>query len=147
MKRPFLGRGWSFPPTFDPSFFGVEMLEEEADIASSLEILLTTIPGERVMLPQYGCNLEELIFESLDTRMKTLMADKVESAILYHEPRIELESVRLDDSRELEGVVLIGVVYRVKSTNSRFNFVFPYYKLEGTDINLTTTVNLLPDNS
>jgi hypothetical protein len=147
MKRPFLGRGWSFPPTFDPSFFGVEMLEEEADIASSLEILLTTIPGERVMLPQYGCNLEELVFESLDTRMKTLMADKVESAILYHEPRIELESVRLDDSRELEGVVLIGVVYRVKSTNSRFNFVFPYYKLEGTDINLTTTVNLLPDNS
>jgi hypothetical protein len=53
----------------------------------------------------------------------------------------------LDDSRELEGVVLIGVIYRVKSTNSRFNFVFPYYKLEGTDINLTTTVNLLPDNS
>jgi len=147
MKRPFLGRGWSFPPTFDPSFFGVEMLEEEADIASSLEILLTTIPGERVMLPQYGCNLEELVFESLDTRMKTLMADKVESAILYHEPRIELESVRLDDSREIEGVVLIEVVYRVKSTNSRFNFVFPYYILEGTDINLTTTVNLLPDNS
>jgi Bacteriophage baseplate protein W len=147
MNRPFLGRGWSFPPTFDTSFSGVEMLEEEADIASSLEILLTTIPGERVMLPQYGCNLEELVFESLDTRMKTLMADKVESAILYHEPRIELESVRLDDSREIEGVVLIDVVYRVKSTNSRFNFVFPYYKLEGTDINLTTTVNLLPDNS
>jgi phage baseplate assembly protein W len=147
MNRPFLGRGWSFPPTFDSSFFGVEMLAEEADIASSLEILLTTIPGERVMLPQYGCNLEELVFESLDTRMKTLMADKVESAILYHEPRIELESVRLDDSRELEGVALIEVVYRVKSTNSRFNFVFPYYKLEGTDINLTTTVNLLPDNS
>jgi phage baseplate assembly protein W len=122
------------------------MLEQEADIASSLEILLTTTRGERVMLPQYGCNLEELVFESLDTRMKTLMADKVEAAILYHEPRIELESVRLDDSREMEGVVLIEVVYRVKSTNSRFNFVFPYYRLEGTDINLTTTVNLLPDN-
>jgi hypothetical protein len=57
-----------------------------------------------------------------------------------------LERVRLDDSEELEGVVLIEVIYRVKSTNSRFNFVFPYYKLEGTDINLTTTVNLLPDN-
>ena len=74
------------------------------------------------------------------------MADKVESAILYHEARITLESVKLDDSGELEGVVLIEVVYRVKSTNSRFNFVYPYYKLEGTDINLTTTVNLLPDN-
>lgn len=122
------------------------MLEEEADIASSLEVLLTTARGERVMLPQYGCNLEESVFENLDTRMKTLMADKVESAILYHEPRIELERVRLDDSRELEGVVLIEVTYRVKSMNSRFNFVFPYYRREGTDINLTTTVNLLPDN-
>jgi len=144
--RPFLGRGWSFPPTFSRNRAGVEMLEEEADIASSLEVLLTTARGERVLLPQYGCNLEELVFESLDTRMKTLMADKVESAILYHEPRIELERLRLDDSRELEGVVLIEVTYRVKSTNSRFNFVFPYYRLEGTDINLTTTINLLPDN-
>lgn len=122
------------------------MLEEEADIVSSLEVLLTTARGERVLLPQYGCNLEELVFESLDTRMKTLIADKVESAILYHEPRIELERIRLDDTRELEGVVLIEVAYRVKSTNSRFNFVFPYYRLEGTDINLTTTVDLLPDN-
>lgn len=122
------------------------MLEQEADIASSLEILLTTIRGERVMLPQYGCNLEELVFESLDTRLKTLMVDKIETAILYHEPRIKVESVKLDDSRELEGVVLIEVIYRVKSTNSRFNFVFPFYKLEGTDLHLTTTVNLLPDN-
>jgi phage baseplate assembly protein W len=146
MNRPFLGRGWSFPPTFNRTEAAVEMLAEEADIASSLEILLTTARGERIMLPQYGCNLEELVFESLDTRMKTLMADKVESAILYHEPRIDLERIRLDDSRETEGVVLIEVVYRVKSTNSRFNFVFPYYRLEGTDINLTTTVNLLPDN-
>jgi phage baseplate assembly protein W len=146
MDLTFLGRGWSFPPSFNRSIPGVEMLQQEADIASSLEVLLSTALGERVMLPQYGCNLEELVFESLNTRMKTLMADKVESAIIYHEPRIELEKVRLDDSSELEGVVLIEIVYRVKATNSRFNFVFPYYKLEGTDINLSTTVNLLPDN-
>lgn len=142
----FLGRGWSFPPTFNRASGGVTMLEAEADIASSLEILLSTAQGERTMLPKYGCNLQELVFENLDTRMKTLMADKVESAILYHEPRVELESVRLDDSLELEGVVLIEVIYRVKATNSRFNFVYPYYKLEGTDINLTVAVNLLPDS-
>lgn len=123
------------------------MLEDEADIASSLEILLTTALGERVMLPQYGCNLDEMVFESLDTRIKTLMADKVESAILYHEARVQLESVRLDDRNGLEGIVIIDVVYRVKATNSRFNFVFPYYKSEGTDINLTPMISLLPDNS
>lgn len=145
--RSFLGRGWSFPPTFDPQLPGVRMLEHEADIASSLEVLLSTALGERVMVPQFGCNLDELVFESLDTRMKTLMADKIESAILYHESRIELESVRLDDGAGLDGVVLIGIVYRVRATNSRFNFVFPFYRQEGTDINLTTAVRLLPDDS
>ena len=139
----FIGRGWSFPPNFNHVSGSVDMLEQEADIASSLEILLGTVRGERVMLPQYGCNLDELIFENLDTRMKTLMTDKIESAILYHEPRIEIEKVSLDDTRELEGIVLIEIVYRVKTTNSRFNFVYPFYKLEGTDINLTTKVSLI----
>lgn len=146
MDNSFLGRGWSFPPSFDLANGSVNMLEREADIASSLEILLGTLRGERIMLPQYGCNLDELLFENLDTRMKTLMADTIESAILYHEPRVELESVVLDDSQELESIVLIEIIYRVKSTNSRFNFVYPYYKLQGTDINLTATVNLLPDS-
>lgn len=121
------------------------MLEEEADIASSLEILLTTALGERTMLPEYGCNMDELVFESLDTRMKTLMADKIETAILYHEARIELETVRLDASQALQGMVVIEIVYQVKTTNSRFNFVFPYYKLEGTDIHPAATVTLLSE--
>lgn len=147
MNQDFLGRGWSFPPTFTRDRDSVVMLEQEADIASSLEILLSTAQGERILQPLYGCNMDELLFENLDTRMKTLMADKIESAILYNEPRIDLESVNLNDNQELEGVVLIEVIYRVLSTNSRFNFVYPYYKLEGTDINITTAVNMLPDNT
>ncbi|MFV0436030.1 MAG: GPW/gp25 family protein [Desulfopila sp.] len=147
MADDFLGRGWSFPPAFSRAEGGVKMLEGEADIASSLEVLLGTSLGERVMLPQYGCNMQELVFENLDTRMKTLMADKIESAILYHEPRIWLMRVTLAESSEAEGVVLIEIVYRVKSTNSRFNFVYPYYAIEGTDINLTATVKLLPDET
>jgi uncharacterized protein len=145
--RPFLGRGWSFPPTFDRAADGVRMLEGEDDVASSLAILLSTARGERVMVPQYGCNMDELVFEDLDTRMRTLMADKIASAILYHEPRVELERVGVDDDpvEALEGRVLIGVTYRVRETNSRFNFVYPYYRDEGTDINLTTAVQLLPD--
>jgi phage baseplate assembly protein W len=145
MVRDFLGRGWSFPPDFGSPAAGVTMLEDEADVASSLHVLLSTRPGERVMQPRYGCNLSELLFENLDTRMKTLIADKIESAILYFEPRVKLDRVTLDDTDILDGVVMIQVSYTVKSTNSRFNFVYPYYIREGTDINLTTT-DLLPDN-
>ncbi len=141
----FLGRGWSFPPSFNRLSKSIDMLEQEADIASSLEILLTTSPGERVMIPEYGCNLEELVFEALDTTTKTLVIDKIESAILYFEPRIELEKINLNNFRELEGIIQIEIVYRVRATNTRFNFVFPFYKQEGTDLNLTTTIQLLPD--
>ncbi len=83
------------------------MLEQEADIVSSLEVLLTTTIGERVMLPDFGCNLQDLVFESLDTTMKTLMADRIKTALLYYESRIDAESITLDDSRELEGVVCV----------------------------------------
>lgn len=147
MKLAFLGRGWSFPPTFYESLNEVEMLEEELDIAKGLEVLLGTAPGERVMLPDFGCNLEELLFENLDTTLKALMANKIESAILYYEPRIDVESIILNTQLELEGIIIIDITYRVRSTNSRFNFVYPFYKDEGTDINLTTTINLLPSTS
>lgn len=145
MERDFLGRGWSFPPDFSNPLAGVDMFKDEDNVAASLKVLLSTRPGERIMQPRYGCNLDELLFENLDTRTKTLIADKVESAILYFEPRVKLEKVTLDDSSLHEGLVLIKLIYTIKSTNSRFNFVFPFYIREGTDIN-HTMINLLPDN-
>jgi len=142
---PFHGRGWSFPPSFSMTLKGVEMTEDEADIAASLEILLSTSQGERIMRPEYGCNLEELNFEHLDTRMKTLMADKVESAILYNEPRIQLEEVALEESGDNQGIIMIMITYQVKATNSRFNMVYPYYKQEGSEIPAGTSFTQLPD--
>lgn len=130
----FLGRGWGFPPEFNRAAKGVGMLSDEADIESSLEILLSTRLGERIMLPDYGCNLDEMVFEAMNLTMRTYLKDLVEHAILYHEPRIELEKLELDTSRETEGVLLIIIDYRVRTTNSRFNYVYPYYKNEGTNL-------------
>lgn len=130
----FLGTGWSFPPSFDKNLNAVTMLSDEEDIRSSLHILLTTRLGERVMQPTYGCNLDALVFESLTSTFKSYIRDLVKTAILYHEPRIKLNKVELDDSRDLEGVILISVDYTVRTTNTRFNYVFPYYKNEATDI-------------
>lgn len=140
MSTSFLGRGWSFPPSFVRGFGGVEMLEDEADVKSSLQILLTTRRGERVMLPLYGCNVDSQVFEPLDTRQKTLLKDLIQSAVLYHEPRIDLEQVDLREDRQLEGVVLIELTYTIKATNSRFNVVFPFYRNEGTDVNATASL-------
>ena len=130
----FLGRGWSFPPSFKPDLPGVLMTEKSDDIEKSLQILLTTTIGERLMEPRYGCNMEEYVFESMSTTTKTLMKDMVQTAILYYEPRIDVTSFEVDDSSQLEGIILIKVEYVIRTTNSRFNFVFPYYKNEGTEI-------------
>jgi phage baseplate assembly protein W len=127
----FLGRGWDFPPSFGEGGRSVAMLEDEADILSSLRVLLSTRPGERVMRPDFGCNLDDLLFESLDTTLKTLMADRITTAILYHEPRIEVLRVDLDASRELDGIIEIEVEFLVRATNSRLNLVFPFYRTEG----------------
>ena len=70
-NQSFLGRGWSFPPEFNNESRAVKMLEDEEDIRSSLQILLSTRPGERIMVPGYGCNLDELLFSPLNLTIKT----------------------------------------------------------------------------
>jgi phage baseplate assembly protein W len=130
----FLGTGWSFPPTFRKASRGVRMTTGQEDIDRSLEILLSTALGERVMLPNYGSNMEELLFEPIDTGLQTLIFDRINTAILYYEPRIEVEDILLDTERVNEGVLIITVAYRVRATNSRFNFVYPFYLTEGSQV-------------
>lgn len=131
--KSFLGRGWSFPPEFSKESRSVKMLEDEADIKSSLEILLSTRLGERIMVPGYGCNLEELLFSPLNLTLKTYVIDLIKTAILYHEPRIDIKKIDIDPADELNGVLLINIDYIIRSTNSRMNMVFPFYKEEGNE--------------
>lgn len=141
-SNDFLGKGWSFPPTFSKQSNTVNMEEKEIDIEQSLQILLTTAVGERVMQPKYGCNMDELVFEPLNTSIKTLMIDKIKTAILFFEPRIDAKKIELNTQNELEGEVLVEIEYVVRATNSRFNFVFPYYINEGTEIKMLTTTRI-----
>jgi phage baseplate assembly protein W len=126
----FLGIGWSFPPSFDNPGAGVQMFKGENDIQSSLQVLLSTRLGERVMQPLFGCNLDVMLFELLDTTLKTEMKNLIERAILYFEPRIDLEKVDIDAQDELNGVILITVNYIIRSTNTRGNLVYPFYLSE-----------------
>jgi hypothetical protein len=127
--RSFLGTGWDFPPTFVRGP-GVRMISEEADIRSSLEILLSTTVGERRMQPLYGCNLQRLVFEPVDATLQAYIKDLIRTAILYFEPRVILDDVILEPL-PLEGRIDIHILYTIAKTNTRNNFVFPFYKGEG----------------
>jgi phage baseplate assembly protein W len=134
VNKDFLGRGWSFPPTFDQNIKTVEMAENVEDIRQSLTILLSTIVGERVMNVSYGCNLEPYVFESMDTTTITILKDKIITSILFFESRIEVEDINMDTGNQLEGFLLIEITYRIKSTNARYNFVYPFYSTEATEV-------------
>ena len=126
-RRSFLGQGWSFPPVFSKQSRGVIMTSDEEDIRRSLEILLSTAIGERFLQPQYGCNLDEYVFEPFNATLSTEIRLTVKDAIEKFEPRLRLLAVRLDTGLINEGRVDIAVEYQVTTTNSRFNLVYPFY--------------------
>ncbi len=131
--KSYLGVGWAFPPAFTKES-GAEMVSGEEDIRQSLRILLSTAPGERMMRFDYGCGIRRWVFAEITLSEKTMIADVVEQAVLEHEPRIELLSVKIDLGEPAQGVLWIALDYRVRETNSRSNMVFPFYFREGTDL-------------
>ncbi|MFK7798812.1 MAG: GPW/gp25 family protein [Aureispira sp.] len=133
-NKSFLGSGWSFPPRFLESTEGLELSHDDRDIAESIFILLTTTPGERVMNPRYGCDLHSMVFANMGNTTKTIIEDKIATAILYFEPRIDLNEIKIDSSDYLEGKLNINITYQIKGTNSRKNMVYPFYLTEGTDV-------------
>jgi phage baseplate assembly protein W len=119
-ENTFLGRGWAFPPEFNPVSGQTKMLSNEDDIQSSLRVLLATRVGERIMQPSFGCNLDIMLFEPLNTTLKTEIKDLIFTAIYNYEPRIRPLSISLTGKDD-----------EVKATNSRYNLVFPFYINEG----------------
>ena len=110
------------------------MIADMEDINSSLEILLTTIVGERIMQPEYGCNLQTFLFESINLTLIKRMEEMIKDAIIHYEARIKLLSVVLE-TEVLEGKIDIRIEYKIRGTNSRFNYVYPFYIEEGTNVN------------
>ena len=129
----FLGRGWDFPVSFNKGGDDVFINQAEENIKTSLNILLATSLSERVMQPNYGCNLDKDVFESLDTTFSTMITEQVRTAILTNEPRVTLESIDYDEDF-LNGRVLLTINFTIISTNTRSNLVFPFYLNEGTNL-------------
>lgn len=147
--KDFLGKGWSFPPTFHKdngeSDCYIQMVAAREDIEQSLHILLSTSLGERVMQPLYGCNLEDYQFESISSTLVGFIRDLVTKAILYHEARITVDNITVSQSDSwdaIQGYLRINIDYIISATNSRFNYVYDFYIREGSADGLQSTTGL-----
>jgi len=122
----FVGRGISFPMRVDQSG-AIAMTHGGPDIDGSLRMVLTTAPGERLMRPQFGCRIWDLLFEPINANTIGLMGEAVRDAVSQWEPRIDLEDVDIEPDPVDASKVMINLVYRVRTTNDRRNLVYPFY--------------------
>ena len=131
--KDFLGKGWSFPPSFNINGKSTAMLSADDDIKQSLYILLSTAPGERVMRPNFGCGINKMMFDSLNNTSISQMKDLIKMSVLKYEPRVDLIDISVEKVIE-EGYVNFNLEYIITSVNTRSNMVFPFYLVEGTQL-------------
>jgi uncharacterized protein len=130
-RKDFLGRGWTMPVDLDPRTGLVATSEYEDNIRQSILIVLETAPNERVMRPNFGCGIHDLVFTAVDTTTIQRIRSVIEEALRRYEARIEVLGVTVDEDATSEGMLLIELEYRVRKTNQIGNLVFPFYFREG----------------
>lgn len=114
MRKEFLGRGWSFPFGFDAATGGVSMSEFERNIQECISVILGTRPGERQMMPDFGCAIHDLMFSPNTVATSSIVAHHVRDALERWEPRVEVTKV--DAFPDGTGTIRLTVHYRVKAT-------------------------------
>ena len=127
----FLGVGWAFPPRFDDDGHITEAAYEE-DVREAIRIILGTNPGERVMRPDFGAGLDRLVFEPITTTTMSLVQHYAEEALVTWEPRIDSVAVAVSADAP-RGRLMLDVRYRVRTTNTFYNLVYPFYLMEGRE--------------
>ena len=126
MAGEFLGRGWKYPIDLNADGHA-ELASHEESVSQSIWIILGTARGERVMRPNFGCGIHNLVFSVNSAATSGLVAREVREALVLWEPRIDLLDVRTESQPGLPNTLLIHVEYRVRATNNVFNLVYPYY--------------------
>jgi phage baseplate assembly protein W len=134
--RAFLGTGWRFPTRVNPRG-GLSWSSGEQNIQEAIWLILATAPGERPMLPGFGCGMHLYVFAPNTPSTRASVAHEVRQALARWEPRIDVLDVRA--AAPEENVMLIAVDYRVRSTNAFGNLVYPFFIHEGPDDGQTLT--------
>jgi phage baseplate assembly protein W len=128
----FIGRGFSWPLTVDHTG-SIALTNGAEDLDHSIHVVLLTAPGERLMRPQFGCRIWDLLFEPVNANLLGLVSQAVRDALAQWEPRIEVEDVRPVQDDDDSSLVRIEIVYRVRASNDRRNLVYPFYVIPRED--------------
>jgi len=127
MTDDFLGLGWNFPVEIDDDGQVKLAPDPNEGIRQSIWTILGTSPGERVMRPGFGCGLHDLVFAVNNAGTANAVAGAVREALAVWEPRIDVLEVYAAADPQQPNVLLVEINYEVRSTNSRFNLVYPFY--------------------
>lgn len=131
--REFLGRGLKFPLQVDPRTGKLAMAEQEEDIREAIGIILRTGRGERVMRPDFGSDTMDYAFASASGTMSHTIASDLKLSLQGQEPRIRDVEVRCERQDGRDGRLTVSVSYTIRSTNNRYNHVYPFYMTEGSE--------------
>ena len=121
-----IGKGWAFPPHFSKVSRGVQMAESEKEIEDSLTILLSTSLGERLFSPDFGCDLEDFQFSSMNASAVARLKSMVEYAITQYEQRVTLDSVEVLQDEMNAGTLVLRLMYTINETEVQKDMVFTY---------------------
>ncbi len=125
MYKIFLGSGWQFPVGVDEQG-AIQAAAYEESVRQSIWIILGTSKGERVMRPDFGCGIYDLVFEVNSSTVASDVAEEVRDALLLFEPRIDVLDVQVESGGGGE-ILYISIDYQVRATNTVFNLVYPFY--------------------
>jgi phage baseplate assembly protein W len=124
--REYIGQGLAFPLQVNPQG-GIALASGEHDIEQAIRVILSTAPGERVMRPEFGCRIHELIFAPQDAATESLVVYYVEEALAQWEPRIDVQEVDVSTDPGRNGALLVEIKYRVKDTHDERSIVYPFF--------------------
>lgn len=131
ITRAFLGVGWKFPLQINAAGgFAVSLYEQRVE--ESIYLILSTARGERVMLPDFGCGIHDLVFQVNDPRTRTIVVEQVRQALTRYERRIDVLDVSAESAPGQQNLLLIRINYRIRANNAIGNLVYPFYIQERT---------------
>ncbi|SEB37417.1 hypothetical protein SAMN04489761_0251 [Tenacibaculum sp. MAR_2009_124] len=132
--KEFLGSGWAFPVTFSDGNYELNLTKYEANVEDSISIIMQTNFGERPMEPEFGSGLQKFFFRKMDKALKADITDVVKTSLLQNEPRISVTAVEVIYKDFQTGLIEITIDYLFNQTNTRHNYVYPFYIKEGTNL-------------